>query len=142
MAIFIFGSLGIMVWMERSQKKEVPDSLWFAALMGVLGGFTSMVGNLAGSVMALYLLSMRLPKNQFIGTAAWFFMVLNLIKVPFHVIGWGTLSTKTILLDLTTIPAIAIGAFLGVYIVRLFSEVYYRWFIIASTLAAAIFMIA
>lgn len=141
MAIIILGSLAIMIWQERSSKKNIPQGLWFAALLGILGGFTTMVGNLAGSVMALYLLTMRLPKNEYIGTAAWFFMILNWFKIPFHVFVWGTITIDSFLLDLTTIPVVAIGAFLGVKVVKRIPEEKYRWFIIFTTAVAAVIMV-
>lgn len=141
MASIIFVSLGIMVWMERSKRGKIPTSKWFAYSMGILGGVTTMVGNLAGTVMALYLLSMRLPKNEFVGTAAWFFLIINLIKVPFHVIAWKTITLNSFLLDTITIPGVAVGAFLGIIIVKKISEKYYRWFIILMTAIASIFMI-
>lgn len=141
MAIIILISLVIMVWMEKSSKKYVPQGLWFAALLGVLGGFTTMVGNLAGSVMALYLLTMRLPKNEYIGTAAWFFMLLNWFKIPFHVFVWETISWNTFLLDLTALPIIFLGAIVGITIVKKIPETYYRWFIILTTALAALLMI-
>ena len=141
MAVIIVFSVVVMIWLERGHKEDIPDFAWFAALTGIAGGFTSMVGNLAGSVMAIYLLSMRLPKNEFIGTSAWFFMVINWFKVPFHVIAWETISWNTFLLDLTTIPFITLGAFLGILIVRNLNERTYRWFIIAMTLVAAGFML-
>lgn len=140
MAVIIVVSVIIMLWLERGHKEDVPDNKLFAASTGVAGGFTSMVGNLAGSVMAVYFLSMRLPKNQFIGTTAWFFMVVNWFKIPFHVFGWHTISWNTFLLDLTTLPFIALGAYVGIVIVRNLQEKAYRWFIIAMTLVAAVFM--
>ena len=99
-----------------------------------------MIGNAAGPVMALYLLSMRLPKNQFIGTAAWFFFIINLIKVPFHVAIWETITWSSFLFDILMIPAVAIGAFLGIWLVKFFPERAYRIFIIATTLLAAILL--
>jgi len=141
MAVIILISVVIMVWMERGHKEDIPHYLWFAALCGVAAGFTSMIGNLAGSVMAVYLLSMRLPKNEFIGTSAWFFMAINWFKIPFHVFFWKTISWNTFLLDLTTLPVIAAGAWLGVIIVTRLSEQTYRWFIIAMTIVAAVFMV-
>lgn len=140
MAGIIVISVVIMLWLERGHKEDVPDYKWFAGLTGVAGGFTSMVGNLAGSVMAVYFLSMRLPKNQFIGTTAWFFMVINWFKVPFHIWGWHTINLNTFLLDLTTLPFIALGAYVGVVIVRNIKERAYRWFIIGMTFVAAVFM--
>ncbi|NJM25922.1 MAG: sulfite exporter TauE/SafE family protein [Bacteroidia bacterium] len=140
MAIIIAASVVIMLWMERGHKEDVPAYPWFAALMGLAGGFTSMVGNLAGSVMALYFLSMRLPKNNYIGTTAWFFLVINWFKVPFHVFAWHTINGHTLLAGVLTLPFIGIGAWLGVTIVKLISESVYRLFIIGITLLAAVYM--
>jgi uncharacterized protein len=141
MAVVIIISLGLMLWLEKGHKEDVPDYKWFAGLTGVAGGFTSMVGNLAGSVMAVYFLSMRLPKNQFIGTTAWFFMVINWFKIPFHVFAWKTISVNTFLLNLTTLPVIILGAYLGILLVKNIPERAYRWFIISMTLVAAVFML-
>jgi hypothetical protein len=141
MAIIIFVSVVVMIWLERGHKEEVPTNKAFGITSGILGGFTSMVGNLAGTVMAVYFLSMRLPKNAFIGTTAWFFMATNWFKMPFHVFSWHTVTLNTVLLDLTTIPFIILGAFLGIVIIKKLSEKTYRWFIIATTLVAAAFML-
>jgi uncharacterized protein len=141
MAVIIVVSVGIMLWLEKARNEAIPDFYWFAAMTGIAGGFTSMIGNLAGSVMAIYFLSMRLPKNSFIGTTAWFFMVINWFKVPFHIWSWKTITVDSFLLDLTAIPLIAIGAYLGIVIVKKLPEKAYRWFIIAMTLAASLFML-
>lgn len=141
MAVIIGISVFIMVWLERGHREEVPDNKWFASLTGVAGGFTSMIGNLATSVVAIYLLSMRLPKNAFIGTTAWFFLVLNWFKIPFHIFSWNTITWDTFCLDLVTLPFIGLGAFLGIVIVRRIQDRAYRWFIIAMTLVAAVFMV-
>ena len=138
--LVIFG-IGLMVWQDIRKKIEIPDFWWFSMLLGSLGGFSSMIGNAAGPVMALYLLSMRLPKNQYIGTAAWFFFILNLSKVPFHVVVWKTITWSSLLFDILMIPAVALGAFLGIWLVKLFPERAYRIFIIVSTLLAAIFLL-
>jgi uncharacterized protein len=141
MAVIILFSIVIMIWLENGHKQDVPDYKWFAGLTGVGGGFTSMIGNLAGSVMAIYFLSMRLPKNAFIGTTAWFFMVINWFKIPFHIWSWHTISLKTLLLDLSATPVIALGAYFGILIVKKLPEQAYRWFIIAMTVIAAVFML-
>lgn len=141
MAVVILGSVGVMLWLERKEKKGIPDNKFFGSIIGVAGGFTSMIGNLAGSIMAIYFISMRLPKNAFIGTTAWFFLVINLFKVPFHVFHWKTISAETMIMDLTTIPLIAIGAYTGIVMVKKMTEANYRWFIIGMTIVAAIIMI-
>jgi uncharacterized protein len=141
MATIILVSVVVMLWLERGHKEDVPHQKSFAVTTGVLGGFTSMVGNLAGTVMAVYLLSIRLPKNVFIGTTAWFFMATNWFKVPFHVFVWNTINLNTFLFDLLALPLIILGAYLGIIIVKQLSEKTYRWFIIIMTIVAAIFML-
>ena len=96
-----------------------------------------MIGNSAGPVMAIYFLSMKLPKNSLIGTAAWFFMIVNLFKVPLHAIFWATITPATLLFDAAMIPAVALGALAGVRLVKLIPERPYRIFIlVVITLAA------
>lgn len=141
MSIIIFISLAMMLWMEKANKQRIPDYLWFAILMGTLGGITTMIGNLAGAVMALYLLSMRLPKNEYIGTSAWFFLAINLFKVPFHIFSWHSISVDSFLLNLMCLPAIAVGAWAGVWVVKRIAEKYYRWLVISVTAIAAAFML-
>ena len=130
-----------MIWQEQQTDMAVPASLWFVAIIGILGGFTTMVGNLAGPVMALYLLAMRFPKNQFIGTAAWFFLCINLFKVPFHIWVWETISWNSFALTTLLIPAIALGAVSGVWLIKKIDEVLFRRFIIGMTAVAAVAML-
>ena len=141
MSVIIFASLAIMLWMEKADKAAIPDYLWFALLMGLLGGITTMVGNLAGSVMALYLLSMRLPKNVYIGTAAWFFLVINVFKLPFHIFSWQSIDFNSFWLNLICLLFIALGAWSGIVIVKKIPEQHYRWLVIGMTAAAAILML-
>jgi uncharacterized membrane protein YfcA len=141
MAVIIVISVVVMVWLKSGHKEDVPHQKTFGVGTGILSGFTSMVGNLAGTVMAVYLLSMRLPKNVFIGTTAWFFMATNWFKVPFHIFSWHTITLNTFLFDLLTIPFIILGAYLGIIIVKKLSEKMYRWFIVSMTIVAALFML-
>lgn len=141
MAIAIFGSVIIMIWLESRERWKIPQSRTLGRGTGIMAGFTSMVGNLAGPLMSVYFLMMKLPKYVFIGTMAWFFLVMNFFKVPFHVFYWETISSTTMLIGLTSIPVIVVGAALGIIIVRNLSEKLYRWCIIVLTLIAAVFMI-
>jgi hypothetical protein len=142
LAAMVIVGIVILIWRDiRSGKMKIPESMWFAAGLGLLGGFATMIGNAAGPVMALYLLSMRLPKNLFIGTGAWFFFIINLSKVPLHIWSWKTISTETLLLDVAMIPAIASGAFLGIWVVKLLPEKVFRIIVIATTLLSALLLL-
>ena len=140
MASIIFLSTGIMVFNERYQSQMISQNWLLIVVLGIAAGFTTMVGNLAGSVMAIYLLSLNLLKNQFIGTAAWFFLIINLTKVPFHVYSWETITWSSLFLDLLVLPFIAFGSFLGSQIVKRIPELIYRRFIIFMTILAALIM--
>jgi len=139
MAILIIVGLGIMVWRERKKDiAAIPHNWIFSSIAGLLGGFSTMIGNAAGPVMSIYFLSMMLPKNSFIGTGAWFFLIINLFKIPFHITVWKTIDINTFTLDLAMLPAITLGAFLGVKLVKYIPEKPYRIFIIVTTALAAI----
>lgn len=141
MVIFIVVSLLLMVWQELKQSVWVPKHPVFAISAGVLGGVTTMVGNMAGPVMSLYLLSQRLPKQAYIGTVAWFFLAVNLFKIPFHVFAWETITPDTLVVNGLMVPIIGLGAWVGIQLVKRIGDTNYRWFIIATTGLTAIVML-
>ncbi len=94
-----------------------PAALWFVAGMGLLGGFTTMVANAAGPVMILYLLALRLPKMAFIGTSAWYFLCLNLFKVPFSV-SLGLINPAALGFSIALAPFAVAGALVGRALLR------------------------
>ena len=84
-------------------KVEIKERKIFSIIVGFLGGFVTMIGNAAGPIMSIYFLSMGFDKNKFIGTAAWFFLFVNLFKVPFHVFIWDTIDLDILLFDLSPV---------------------------------------
>lgn len=138
--ILIISSLPIMIWRDMKKDLSIPNSWWLAAVFGLLGGFSSMIGNAAGSIMALYLLSMNLPKNNFIGTQAWFFFMINLFKLPFHIFVWKTISLQSVSVNVAMVPAIITGVFLGIKIVKLLNENIYRWMVIISVFVSSLLL--
>jgi len=113
-------------------KVEIKENKIFSIIVGFLGGFITMIGNAAGPIMAIYFLSMGFNKNTFIGTAAWFFLFVNLFKVPFHVFIWDTIDLDILLFDLSLFPLILIGALIGVWIVKKIPDRPYKIFVIVS----------
>ena len=141
-SILVFVCIGLMIWKDRNKNRNIfPDTWWFAAVMGVLGGFATMIGNVAGPIFAIYLLAMHLPKNSFIGTGAWFFLIINLSKFPLHIFIWKTITWNTLTLDLMLLPGIATGAFLGVWLVKKFSDKLYRVFVFVITALSAFLLL-
>ena len=97
-----------------------------------------MLGNLAGAFSNIYFLAMRMPKNDFIGTAAWVFLVINLFKLPFQIFYWKNITASSLQMDLFLLPALLIGFFAGLKIVAKIKDDGYRKVILALTLAGAI----
>ncbi len=96
---------------------SIPHSTWFAWTLGLLAGMTTMLANAAGPIFAIYLLAIGLPKLEFVGTSAWFFLLINAFKVPFSLM-LGLIHGQTLLLNVLLTPAIAAGLLGGRWIIR------------------------
>ncbi|WP_047246964.1 sulfite exporter TauE/SafE family protein [Maribacter thermophilus] len=138
MATIIIITVFMMFWWDRKKVKTVPSHWTFSSFIGIIAGFTTMVGNLAGAFSNIYFLAMRLPKNHFIGTAAWLFLIVNIIKLPFHIFVWETISQESLVLNLKLLPGIFLGFFVGIRIIKLINEVFFRKMILALTALGAI----
>ncbi|MEV7955351.1 sulfite exporter TauE/SafE family protein [Streptomyces sp. NPDC088141] len=98
---------------EESGEPTTRGSGGFKARSyGVLGGFTTMVAKAGGPVMSLCLLSAGFRKLGFLGTSAWFFLIVNTSKVPFSV-GLGLIDAQSLLLDACMLLFVLPGAFIG-----------------------------
>jgi branched-subunit amino acid ABC-type transport system permease component len=95
------------------------------------------VANAAGPVYGLFLIAIGLPKKEFVGTAAWFFLLLNLIKIPFS---WnlGLVQKDTLLLNVILLPLIWIGLKLGGRIIHKIGQGWFENLVIVFSILAAI----
>lgn len=141
-AILVFLSLGLMI---RKKKEPSPaffaNAWWYAPFMGILGGFATMMGNVAGPVFAIYLLAMHLPKSRFIGTTAWFFLIVNFTKFPLQMFIWKNITGSMLIMNLYTLPAIGLGAFSGIWLVKKIPEQSYRSFVVVVTAVSAFLLL-
>lgn len=138
-AISVFFSLGMMVWNDKINKgKDLSIHPLYAPVFGILGGFATMIGNVAGPVFAIYLLAMHLPKKNYIGTTAWFFAIINLIKLPLQYLIWNNIHYETIKINMLTFPWILAGAIIGITIVKKINEKAYRWAVLVVTFISAL----
>lgn len=97
---------------RRVYGHEAEHGAWFAPTLGVLAGFTTLVANAAGPLMAVYMLAMRLPKMDFVGTGAVYFLIMNFFKVPFMV-HLGLINAQSFSLNLWLAPLVIAGAWFG-----------------------------
>ncbi|MFJ2720613.1 sulfite exporter TauE/SafE family protein [Streptomyces sp. NPDC087437] len=135
---------GVTVWRRRSADRgEEPDSVTSrpgrlkARFYGVLGGFTTMVANAGGPVMSLYLLSAGFRKLGFLGTSAFFFLIVNVSKVPFSA-GLGLIDGRSLLLDAVLVVFVVPGALLGKWAVHRINQRLFERLVIAATVVGGL----
>jgi uncharacterized protein len=107
---------------------------------GVLAGFTTMVANSGGPVMSMYFLAARFSINRFLGTAAWFFLAVNLAKTPFSV-SLGLINLESLRLDLLLAPVVVVGALIGRRLARRINQRLFDRLVISLTIVSAAYLI-
>lgn len=125
---------------QRFGWTEVPHQWWFIALMGIAAGFGTVVGNAAGPVMSIYLISRGMFKDEFMGTWAWFFMIVNLSKLPLFG-SMGMITAETLWFDLLLIPCVVFGALVGKRLFRIIPQKVFDPLVLGLALIAAIRMV-
>ncbi|MGI5379704.1 sulfite exporter TauE/SafE family protein [Streptomyces sp. CA-251387] len=135
---------GVTVWRRRTAEEgEEPASVTTRAgrakarSYGVLGGFTTMVANAGGPVMSMYLLSAGFRKLGFLGTSAFFFLIVNVSKVPFSA-GLGLIDGSSLLLDAALVVFVVPGAFLGTWAVNRINQRLFEQLVIAATVVGGL----
>ena len=133
----------IVVHFVRRRKSAAPptDSHAAVAAYGVSAGFATTVANAAGPIMNLYLLAKRLPKEEMIGTGAWFFLVINLSKIPIYR-AHGLIGTRSLLFDLVLLPMVIAGAFSGRAVVGRFPQHVFEAVVLTLTTISAALLLA
>jgi uncharacterized protein len=111
-----------------------------AVLLGAGAGLSTMVANAGGPMMTLYLLRMRVSVLGFLGTVAWFFLAVNVLKLPFS-IGLGLINAQSLVISAAITPGIVLGALLGRRIVRGMSAEVFAKVALLSTAAAGLWLI-
>jgi uncharacterized membrane protein YfcA len=141
--VIVLLMLGLGYWRTRRAGDfyEIPTQWWFAAIMGLFAGTTTMLANAAGPIMAIYLIAMRLPKNEYLGTGAWYFLLMNCFKVPFSA-DQNLINHQSLLLNLANAPIIMIGSITGIMIAKHIPEKTFTTIVqLLAALAAACLII-
>jgi uncharacterized protein len=121
--VLILASVVLEVWRRRAPRSgnDAPPNRLAVGFFGTLAGMTSRAANAGGTAMTLYLINMRVSMLAFMGTFAWFFFVLNAIKVPI-LVGLGFLNGETLLAGLWFAPVVVAGALIGYSVFRRMNE--------------------
>ena len=141
----IIVSLCVLGYWRRYVSLKAPEATvnWHwtvAAAVGIVAGFITLIANAAGPLMAIYLVAMRLPKMQFVGTAAVFFMVLNLFKVPFMA-GLGLITAQSFEFNLKLAPAVLLGALAGRWLLVRINQQLFEKLVLGFSAIAGILLI-
>lgn len=126
--------LAIHLLRQRWGERLSPHSPVGIASTGTAAGFATTVSNAAGPIMGIYLTSLRLPKEQFMGTSAWYYFAVNLSKLPVFVVlslinpEKPIITVRSLLFNVTAIPVIVAGVYVGRWLLpripqKLFDEV-------------------
>lgn len=108
-----------------------------SGVTGLSGGVATMLANAAGPIMNTYLLLMKLPKNEFIGTGSWFFLIVNFFKIPF-MLSLGSMNQHSLTFNAKMIPLILFGGFLGIQLVKWIPEKAFKRVVLILTILAAL----
>ena len=109
------------------KKKTILKSSFLRA-MGWCGfsGFSSFVALTGGIPAQIYLLPMNLERQLFVGTMSFYFLIINLAKLPFF-FDLGVFSPTSILLSIVVLPILPIGIFIGKFLnKRLSDQMFYH----------------
>ena len=122
---------------DHVHSREARTARWG---YGSLGGFTTMVANAGGPPMALYFLSVGFPVKAFLGTAAWFFAVINLVKVPIMA-SIGLFVPEVLTLALFMVPGVIVGAVIGRWIASRIKQQAFDYAILIFTALGAAYLL-
>jgi len=128
------------LWLRRRRGDASRSGVVALIGYGTLGGFTTMVANAGGPVMSMYFLAARFDVRAFLGTAAWFFAIVNVSKVPIAV-GLGLLTPQSLLVDLALVPAVLVGGAIGWRIAGRLTQAAFDRIVLTLTTLTALYLI-
>lgn len=106
-------------------------------IYGGLAGFTTMVANAGGPVTSMYFLACRYPVKAFLGTTAWFFFLVNLVKLPLSVSA-GLVNPATLTLGALCAPIVIVSALAGRRLADRMDQRVFEPIIIVLTIVSAL----
>ena len=131
--------IAVTLWRRRQAAKAVGGPM-LGITYGTMAGFTTMVANAGGPVMSMYFLATRTPVQVFLGTSAWFFAIVNLVKVPF-LAGIGLFTPQVLLMDLLLTPLVVIGALVGLKLAKRMPQQLFDRLVIILTIVGAVYLL-
>lgn len=122
---------------KKLAPEKIPSGIGWSGFYGILLGSTTQLANAAGPISSLYLLAMKLPKETYMGTCAWFFLILNWLKLPIFALE-GRVTLDSVKLDLCMLPCIIFGGFLGIVLLRKMPQKIFEYIIQTLVVIASV----
>ncbi len=139
--VILLVMIAVTLWRRSRPTTPSPRAnMLLAGTYGTLGGFTTMVANAGGPVMSMYFLATRAQVMTFLGTSAWFFTIVNIVKVPF-LAGLGLFPGPVLLMDAVLAPLVVIGALIGLRIARRIDQRLFDRIVIGLTIVGAVYLL-
>jgi uncharacterized membrane protein YfcA len=138
----ILALMALTVWQCRypGMLRRAAEHPLLGVSAGVASGLATMLANAAGAITAFYFLARRMDKMTFVGTAAWFYLIVNLSKVPFS-IQLDLINPASLSFDLILLPAVAIGCAAGRLLLHRVPQRLFEWLTIGMASAGALRLI-
>jgi uncharacterized membrane protein YfcA len=136
LGIIVLSMVGLTV-RHRLQPATTPPGR--PSFYGIVAGFATTIANAAGPVMASYLLLQRMPKERLVATGAWFFLTVNLAKLPIYWVN-GLLEPRSLTFDAMMAPLVICGAFGGFALMRRLSQRMFEGLTLALAALSSLFL--
>jgi len=137
---FVILAMLVLSLVVEKRGANLSRSRAFLVGTGLAAGVATMMGNAAGPIFGIYLLQMGLPKKEFVGTRSWFFLLINIFKLPFSA-NLGLITFETLKLNAISAPVILLGAFAGYLFLKMINLDMFKWLIRLAVLVAAVRLI-
>lgn len=122
---------------DSPSRVDHPVMAW---IIGGAAGFTTMTANAAGSVMTVFFAAKGVEKTTFIGSFAWFFLGVNLAKVPFS-IGLGLMTWADLLRAVVVFPLVVLGGVAGRALIRRLRQEQFEVAVLLGSVVSAVALI-
>ena len=137
--LIIMTMIVVLLIHKRQKKTTLFQQQGYAPalVMGFLVGIATMFANAAGPIAAVYFMAIGMNKDTFIGTRAWFFLLINALKIPFS-FSLGLIHGQSLLLNAKGLPFIAMGIFVGIFLTRRINQTWFARIVLALAFVSAV----
>ena len=101
----------------KNKKSSLPRAIGWCGF----SGFSSFVALTGGIPAQIFLLPIGLERQLFVGTMSFYFLIINLAKLPFF-FDLQLFTSTSILLSIVVLPILPIGIYLGKFLNKKLSD--------------------